>query len=341
MPATIRDVATHAGVALSTVSYVLTGNRPVSAATRQRVEQSIAELKFRPHAGARSIRASHTGVIGLVVPFRAGTSSRVRMDFVAAVAEAANRRHLDVLLLTAESGHAQIERVVASAMVDGLIVMDVDLHDDRIALVAELGKPAVLIGMPDQSAGLPYVDLDFVAAGRLCARHLVDLGHERIGLLGCSSTFYEREVAFVHRSRAGVFEILRSYGLPELFETVEPVPTGADDALRALFGREPELTALVVHNDMAIGTVLESLMRSFREVPRDLSVVAICPEDLASQQRPELTFVALPAAVLGARAVELLVAQDGGMPVECELFEPELHLGASTGPPRRALRRQS
>jgi DNA-binding LacI/PurR family transcriptional regulator len=262
------------------------------------------------------------------------------MDFVAAVAESANIRGLDVLLLTAENGYAEIERVVASAMVDGLILMDVDLHDDRITLVAELDKPAVLIGMPDQPDGLTYVDLDFAAAGRLCARHLVDMGHEKIGLLGCSSTFYEHEVAFVHRSRAGVFDVLRAYGLPELFETVEPDPTGIEDALRSLFDTEPELTALVIHNDMAIAGVLDALKRSFREVPRDLSVVAICPEDLARQQLPELTFVALPAATLGTRAVELLVAQQAGADVTSELFAPELVGGGSTVPPRRYPRQQ-
>lgn len=330
MATTIRDVANHAGVALSTVSYVLTGNRPVSRETRHRVQRSIEELRFRPHAGARSVRASRTGVIGLVVPFRAGASSRVRMDFVSAVVEAANRRHLDVLLVTAVDGEAQITRVVESAMVDGLVVMDVDLHDPRIPLLAELGKPAVLIGMPDQAAGVAYVDLDFAEAGRLCARHLLELGHERIALLGCPQSFFDHELAFVHRFRSGVREVLHAGGAPEIFEAVEPWATGLEDALFALLRREPELTGLVVHNDTVVGRVVDTLKRSFREVPRDISVVAMCPDELALQQHPQLAFVGLPAADLGARAVEMLVAQDGGTPVASELLVPELHAGTST-----------
>jgi DNA-binding LacI/PurR family transcriptional regulator len=333
---TIRDVAKHAGVARSTVSYVLTGNRPVSVATRERVERSIRELKFRPHAGARSIRASHTGVVGLAVPFREGTSSRVRMDFISSIAESANRHGIDVLLLTAEHGNAQIERVIASAMVDGLILMDVDLHDDRIPLVAELGKPAVLIGMPDQPYGLPYVDLDMAAAGRLSAQYLIELGHRRIGLLGCRTSFYEHGVAFIHRSRAGFLEVLKAHNLPGAFEPIEPTPNGVEEALRNLFSRSQDLTAIVVHNDMAVSAVVDALKRSFRDIPRDLSLIALCPEDVANEQSPVLTHVALPAVELGRRAVELLVAQDNGMPVSSTLIEPRLHPRASTAPPRPA-----
>ena len=69
--ATIADVAKAAGVSSSTVSYVLSGKRPISQATRHRVEKAIRDLGFSPHAGARALASSRTNVLGLVVPLRA------------------------------------------------------------------------------------------------------------------------------------------------------------------------------------------------------------------------------------------------------------------------------
>jgi DNA-binding LacI/PurR family transcriptional regulator len=360
VPATIRDVARHAGVSLSTVSYVLSGNRPVSAGTRERVEDSIRKLKFEPHAGARSIRASRTGVIGLVVPFRQGINSAVRMEFISSITEAANAQDLDVLLMTAERGNGRIERAVRSAMVDGLIAMEICLDDQRIPLLVELAKPAVLIGMPDQAWGLPYVDLDQEAAGRTCAEHLLGLGHTSIGLLGCSPAFYDNRLAFVHRFRDGVFEVLREARLPAPFEPIEPTRSGVEDALRRLITKAPDLTGLIVDNNMALTTVIETLKRSFRRgrsglpqlvpeprpgahdvIPRDLSVVANCPDELARHQPIALTHVPLPSAELGRLAVQLLVRRTRGERVESVLLAPELREAASTAqftPPLSRLR---
>ena len=70
--ATLADVARHAGVAASTVSYVLSGKRPVSEETRERVARSIQLLGYQPHAGARALASAKSNVLGLVMPLRRG-----------------------------------------------------------------------------------------------------------------------------------------------------------------------------------------------------------------------------------------------------------------------------
>ncbi len=80
----------------------------------------------------------------------------------------ARRFDHDVLLLTADEGPAGLRRIDASALVDGLILMDVELHDDRIPLLRELERPSVLIGFPADPTGLTCVDLDFAPAGAAC-----------------------------------------------------------------------------------------------------------------------------------------------------------------------------
>src|SRR5207302_647483 len=81
----ITDVARHAGVSPSTVSYALSGKRPISEETRQRIEASIRELGYRPHAGARALASSRSNVLALVIPLRTGIHVPVVMQFAVSV----------------------------------------------------------------------------------------------------------------------------------------------------------------------------------------------------------------------------------------------------------------
>ena len=122
--ATIDDVARAAGVSASTVSYVLSWKRPISAATRLRVERSIRDLAYRPHAGARALASSRTNVIGLMAPLRVDVNVSVIMQFVTGVMTAARTFDHDVLLLTQDDATG-LERVADGSMVDALIMMDI------------------------------------------------------------------------------------------------------------------------------------------------------------------------------------------------------------------------
>ena len=196
MQPTITDVAKHAGVAPSTVSYVLSGNRTISPQTRRRVETSIRALKYRPHAGARSMRGGRTDVIALVVPIYRWSSERILMPYVYGVLEGARQHGWNVMLLTGPDGRSEIDRVVRSKMVDGLVLMEVLANDERVPFVAELGRPAVLLGVPDDPKGLPCVDFDFEAAGRLCVKHLAKLGHSAIGFLGPAPGIFDMGLGY-------------------------------------------------------------------------------------------------------------------------------------------------
>jgi DNA-binding LacI/PurR family transcriptional regulator len=151
---TITDVARHAGVALSTVSYVLSGKRVISATTRQRVLASVRALGYHPNAGARALASKRANVIALVLPLRSGMHVPVLMQFATAVVTSARQYDHDVLLMTADEGPAGLTRIAASALVDGLIAMDVEMRDPRVPLLRELDRPSVLLGFPDVASGL-------------------------------------------------------------------------------------------------------------------------------------------------------------------------------------------
>lgn len=332
---TITDVARHAGVAVSTVSYVLSGKRTISASTRQRVLSSVRVLGYHPHAGARALASRRANVIALVLPLRSGMHLPVLMQFATTVVTGARQFDHDVLLLTADEGAAGLRRIAASAMVDGVVVMDIELDDPRVPLLRELERPSVLIGFPTDAAGLTCVDLDFYRAGATCVEHLAGLGHRRVALLGAPAVVYQRGTGFAHRTMAGFVDAARRLGLAAIAHPCEETQPAVRQALTGLLADDPGLTALVVHNEAAVGHVLAILPTLGRRVPADMSVVAICPDEVAERVSPALCSVLIPAEELGRQAVSLLMRKLAGEPVpDATLLDPRLTIRASTGPAR-------
>ena len=208
----ISDVARHAGVSPSTVSYVLSGKRSISPETKERVWAAIEALGYRAHAGARALASSRSNVVALVLPLRSGIHLPVVMQLAASVVTSAREHDHDVLLLTAQEGEEGLRRVAASSMVDGVLVMDVQMHDERLPALRSLDRPAVLIGMPEDTTGVTCVDLDFTAAGAACVGHLADLGHRRVALIGSPPEVYARETGFAERVERGFDDAGRAAG---------------------------------------------------------------------------------------------------------------------------------
>jgi DNA-binding LacI/PurR family transcriptional regulator len=330
---TIADVARHAGVAVSTVSYVLSGKRTISASTRQRVLASIRTLGYHPHAGARSLASRRSNVIALVLPLRTGIYLPVLMQFVTAVVTTARTFDHDVLLVTADEGPAGLRRIAASAMVDGVVVMDVEMNDARVPVLRDLARPSVLIGFPVEAAGLTCVDLDFYRAGAACVEHLAELGHASVALLGAPAVVYERDTGFARRTMSGFLDTARERGLSATAAPCGETAGDVDRVLAGLLADRPDVSGLVVHNEAAVGHLLAALPAHGRRVPDDVSVVAICPDEVAERATPALTSVLVPADEVGDQAVRLLMRKLGSEPVpDATLLGPRLTVRASTAP---------
>jgi LacI family transcriptional regulator len=328
---TIADVAEHAGVAPSTVSYVLSGKRAISATTRQQVLASVRTLGYHPHAGARALASNRSNVIALVLPLRTGMHLPVVMRFAVSVVTTARQFGHDVLLVTADEGPDGLRRIAASAMVDGLVLMDVELNDSRVPLLRALDRPSVLIGFPADAAGLTCVDLDFHRAGADCVHHLVGHGHRDLALLGAPPAVYARGTGFAHRTMAGFQEAAAEHGLRTTAGPCEENLAAVQQRIDELTTHRPRVTGLVVHNEAALEHALTALRRAGRRVPEDMSVVAICPDEVAERATPPLDSVLVPAEELGAQAVQLLMHKlDGGAVADSSLLAPRLTARGST-----------
>ena len=181
---TIADVARRAGVSASTVSYVISRKRSISEDTRRKVEEAIETLGYHPHAGARALASNRSKILALMVPLRSDMYVPVIMEIAMAVTTEAREFGHDVLLLTNDEGVGGVRRISGSGLADALILMDVELDDDRIPVLRQTRTPAVLIGLPREPSGLTCVDLDFDATGARCADHLAYLVHRDIALIG-------------------------------------------------------------------------------------------------------------------------------------------------------------
>ncbi|WP_193103893.1 LacI family DNA-binding transcriptional regulator [Brachybacterium sp. FME24] len=198
---TSQDVARLAGVSQSTVSYVLTGSRPISESTRTRVEDAIDKLGYHPNSGARTLRSQRSGVIGLMVP-EADADDGVLMVFIGAIAREAQRFGYDILLVTAQEGARGIHRVVRTGVCEALILMELGRHDERVAPVIDSGLPFVTIGKPDEFPQGSVVDLDFEMLGQMVVERALEEQCDHLLLFGAPDR--KRHRNDVSRFLAGV-----------------------------------------------------------------------------------------------------------------------------------------
>lgn len=335
MPArvTINDVAERAGVAISSVSSALNGRPGVSERTRERIIAAADELGFVPSVRGRSLSGKMTYAVGLVVhrdpdvleldPFFGG--------FMGGIESYIDERGFALVLQTSASSESVLEkyrRLAAGRRVDGVFLNELEIDDPRTALVTELSLPAVGIN-PDPGFPLPSVRQDHTGGIHALIRHLVELGHERIGFVGGPERFIhsrQREVAWR--------DTLAEFGL-------EPGPTamgsftyegGIAAAEQILRGRDLP-TAVFCANDLsAMGFIAQAQHLGF-DVPGDISVSGFDGIQLGEYVRPSLTTIQTSPRRTGYEAARLLLEViAGGSPADSDIPSAVFVPRASTGP---------
>ena len=274
--AKIHEVAEAAGVSISTVSYALSGKRPVAADTRRRIEEAALELGYEPNAGARMLAGSRTHIFALTEPLRSDTHAPTHMAFVLATAVAARKRDYDLLLLTDEQASAGMRRVAASDLADAVLVLDVAPDDERVSIARSIDIPTIFIGIPNDSDGLVCVDLDFEAAARMAVDVIADAGHRRVAMIGQPAVAYRRS-NFPPRVRAAYEAHARTRGLDASFatsgETAMEAPVSRAAVAAAL---DAGATALLLHgaDDLHL-VVLSELAARGLAIGSDISVISV------------------------------------------------------------------
>jgi DNA-binding LacI/PurR family transcriptional regulator len=305
---TSKDVARIAGVSQSTVSYVMTGKRPISERTRQRVLTAMEQLTYEPNAGARALAGRRTQVVGLVVPFESGSQVTGLLPFIETIASSARANDHEVLLVTADEGSSGLRRLAGRALCDAIIMMDIREQDERIPVAVALPIPVVLVGVPDDPAGLYCVDLDFEAAARMAVDELVDTGHDEAFVVGYPAAVMDRRVNFVGRFLRSARHHAQMRGLPlTVLEPVEPGRAAAAQAVdHILTHRGPGRTGVLVPYIVDMAPLLHALRARDIEPGRDISVIGVSTDRLAEESEPPYTNVSEEPRDVSRRAMATL-----------------------------------
>lgn len=333
MPATIEDVARLAGVGRGTVSRVLNDRANVDPETRQRVLAAIRELDYVPSSAARRLSLRRTQTIAVVVPYLTRPSVVERLR---GIEQALVEAGLDMIVFnveTAERRDAILRDLPRPERIDGMILVSIAPHEDELRRIRRAGFPLVLIDAHHRS--VPRVVIDDVGGGRLAGRHLVDLGHVRIGFVGDP---LRPAIGFTSsRLRLrGVEQALRSEGLAiphELIALGDHGRTRARElADRLLRLRRPPTAVVAASDTQALG-VLEAAERLDLHVPADLSVIGY--DDIEAADYLDLTTIHQPLTESGARAVRRLLGIIAGAPQKAlrEVLDVNLVLRGTTAPP--------
>jgi LacI family transcriptional regulator len=305
---TIAEVAKRAGVSATTVSHVLTGNRPVATATRRRVEQVVEEIGFRPNGLARSLRIQRSNTIALIIP-------DITNPFYPVLA-----RGLDdalggdyrTLICYTDADRDREQAFVADASdrkADGIVIVAfrIDASDLKDSIHSAI--PVVSVGDGIDDPGIDIVLTNDENGAFEATRYLLELGHRRVAFIGGTEGPGRRRMAGYRRALEQAGIAFR----PDLAALGGWNRHGGSTAMQKLLAIAEPPSAVFCANDlMAIGA-LDAMREQGLSVPEDLAIVGYDDIDAAAMVNPPLTTVANPAYEVGEAAGRLLLDRITGL----------------------------
>jgi DNA-binding LacI/PurR family transcriptional regulator len=311
-PATIRDVARHAGVSVATVSRVLNDIPVVRREMRDRVREAIAELGYRPSSTARSLSLGRSQAIGVVAPFFTTPSVVERLR---GVSQRTGHHGYGLMLFdveTPEQRAGAFRDFARPGRLDGLLVISLPLLDEEVSALERDGLPAVMVDIGHPR--VPHVVIDDALGGELATEHLLTRGHRRIGFVGDRP-----DTAFGFTSseqrRRGFRRALRRAGITAAADLEARGRHGreqARDLARGLLDRDDRPTAVFAASDTQAVGVLEAAHALGLRVPEDVAVIGFDDIELAAPLG--LSTVRQPLRQSGACGADILLAAIAGAP---------------------------
>lgn len=300
---TVTDIARRAGVSQPTVSLVLSNNPKarVAKSTRARVLQVAKELGYRPNLLALGLVHQRSFALGIIVP---GFANPVYANIVSGAERVAAEMGYAVLLCEAEQVNAahHLEALI-DRQVDGVIIAGVAATTLPQENLRRLN--VVLINQPSDTYS--SVAGDSLAAGRIAAEHLIDLGHEQIAFIGPSTSLS----AFRLRER-GFAQALQAAGIAtpsDYWQRADASVEGGRGAMRALLALGTPPTAVFCATDIIALGAHKAASKASLKLGTELSLLGCDDIEMNTLVSPELTSISVPQRELGALAVRQLIQQ--------------------------------
>ncbi len=299
-----------AGVSRTTVSFVLNQLQGVSISegTRQRVLDAARQLNYHPDAAGRRLVSGKSDTLGLVLyqspeqVFADAFLPRV----ILGIEQAALQQEFHVLVKPVEPGDSDgYARLINENHVDGIILSGPRQDDVEIIRLFHEGVPIMLLGQrPDSD--LPFVDVNAIRGAETAVGHLIELGHQQIGIITNAPLTYTS----AQQRKAGYMQALRKAGIkPDaaLMKEGNYTPASGYHAMNDLLSESPRPTAVFVASDVVAMGAIRAAKRAGLRIPEDLAMVGFDDITLAEYFDPPLTTIRLPALGLGWAAGERLI----------------------------------
>lgn len=318
---TIQDIARLAGVSVSTVSRVLNKKPDVDTATRERVLRTVEEQGFVPNASATRLAGGRSQILGVLVPslswpFIPGIMQGdivsslqwpILPEILRGVTECAGETAYELLLysFSRDKDHREvINRILVTQLISGLLAIFPGHASEQLLRIHDQGLPVVMIDDQDGHPNLPWVGTDNRYGAYLAIKHLLSLGHRRIGyirgLYTCSEERYQ-----------GYCDALREAGVmpdPTLVLQGDFEFSSGRACARVFFSMPDRPTAIFAGNDQMAYGVLAAAQQQGVRIPEDVAVVGFDDLPISSYIRPALTTVHQPFYEMGQRAAQLLIS---------------------------------
>ncbi len=305
--ATITDVAKRAGVAPVTVSRVINNAPGVNLATRERVQQAIAELGYVPNVVARSLRSKRTRTLAFVVP---DVTNPFWTTVARGVEDAAQDQGYSVVLCNTDESASKQQRYIdlmVSQRVDGIIIAPADTDANRLATLRRHNIATVIIDRRIEGWEVDTVYSDSISGAYALTRHLLGLGHTRIAMFSGpegAATADDRIAGYwLALTEANITPDARlirrgGFNWEAGFELTNQV---LDEGLAP--------TAIFAANNAIALGVIDAVGRRGLRIPRDIALVCFDDYPYVTGFFPFLTVIAQPAYEMGANAAQLLLSR--------------------------------
>lgn len=334
----MREVARRAEVSLATVSRALREPGKVSENTRARVYGAAAALGYIYNAAAGDVSARRSTVIGVLVPTVSNALFGETLHGIQDVAMAAG---YSIIQGTTRYDEAAEEKLIESLLqrrVRGLILTGLTYGQEaQIERVTrEVGVRTVIVWEKPKPGSVSYVGFDNRAAAAMATRHLIALGHRRIGLIVGPFT----RIARTRHRLDGYRDALEAAGIahdPALVHERTPEPVEGRAAMEALLALDEPPTAVFAASDMLAFGALRAAHAAGLAVPDQVSIIGFDDMDMAAYTQPPLTTIRIDAYRIGRLAAQIVTGPDEAEP-RLYCLDTDLIIRGSTGPapqPRR------
>ena len=304
--ATIREIASAAGVSIATVSRVLNEQPGVAAETRGNVLRVMRDQGYSANRSARALSGGRTGLVGVMLPI---VEAAYFTSILAGAAEALYEQDMRMVLCPTLHHHEREVTLLDRLMhgtTDGAVLILPEESNDELKVLRRKGYAFVIVDPRVQlDEGIPAVSAANASGAREATEHLLALGHRRIGAITGPRAY----LASTERLN-GYHGALAAAGvMPDpaiILESTFDIEGGAKAASRLLDAADPPTAIFGFNDNTAIGALRVARERGVR-VPEDLSIVGFDDSELSAIVSPALTTVRQPLAEMGRMAVSLLV----------------------------------